>query len=80
MTREQGTGNREHQKRFWDILLFVTYFGFFLFTYLGREYLLKITFCKRLSLQGDVDDSPDEDGGVIFKTLFIKQLGQHQTH
>jgi hypothetical protein len=26
--------NRELQKRFWDILLFVTYFGFFLFTYL----------------------------------------------
>ncbi|MDB9521823.1 hypothetical protein PN480_07660 [Dolichospermum circinale CS-1225] len=29
MTREQGTGNR-----FWATLLFVTYVGFFPFTYL----------------------------------------------
>ncbi|MDB9535669.1 hypothetical protein PN451_07410 [Dolichospermum planctonicum CS-1226] len=30
MTREQGTGNR-----FWATLLFVTYVGFFPFTYLS---------------------------------------------
>jgi len=30
MTREQGTG-----KRFWTTLLFVTYVGFFPFTYLS---------------------------------------------
>jgi hypothetical protein len=43
MTREQGTGNREQGtgnreqgtgKRFWATLLFVTYVGFFPFTYL----------------------------------------------
>jgi len=34
--REQGTGNREQGtgKRFWATLLFVTYVGFFPFTYL----------------------------------------------
>ena len=32
MTREQGTG-----KRFWVTLLFVTYFGFFPFTYLNMK-------------------------------------------
>ncbi|MDB9487788.1 hypothetical protein PN492_14725 [Dolichospermum circinale CS-537/01] len=34
--REQGTGNREQGtgKRFWTTLLFVTYVGFFPFTYL----------------------------------------------
>jgi hypothetical protein len=36
MSREQGTGNGEQgtEKRFWETLLFVTYFGFFPFTYL----------------------------------------------
>jgi hypothetical protein len=36
MTREQGTGNREQGtgKRFSATLLFVTYVGFFPFTYL----------------------------------------------
>ncbi|MDB9538051.1 hypothetical protein PN451_19815 [Dolichospermum planctonicum CS-1226] len=48
MTREQGTGNREQGRerrgfgqlyfsllmRFWTTLLFVTYVGFFPFTYL----------------------------------------------
>ena len=34
--REQGTGDREQGtgKRFWATLLFVTYVGFFPFTYL----------------------------------------------
>ncbi|MFN5992219.1 MAG: hypothetical protein ACK6A9_07125 [Dolichospermum sp.] len=38
MTREQGTGNREQGtgKRFSATLLFVTYFGFFPFTYLSE--------------------------------------------
>jgi hypothetical protein len=38
MTREQGTGNREQGtgKRFWTTLLFVTYVGFFPFTYLVK--------------------------------------------
>ncbi|WP_271827300.1 hypothetical protein [Dolichospermum circinale] len=36
MIREQGTGNREQgtEKGFWATLLFVTYVGFFPFTYL----------------------------------------------
>ncbi|MBE9219454.1 hypothetical protein [Dolichospermum flos-aquae] len=46
MTREQGTGNREQgtgnreqgtEKRFRATLLFVTYVGFFPFTYLVRH-------------------------------------------
>ena len=39
MTREQGTG-----KRFWATLLFVTYVGFFPFTYLFKAYLLSIAY------------------------------------
>ncbi|MFN5892984.1 MAG: hypothetical protein ACK45Z_10170 [Dolichospermum sp.] len=37
MTREQGTGNR-----FWATLLFVTYVGFFPFTYLYHSIVLKL--------------------------------------
>jgi hypothetical protein len=47
MTREQGTGNREQGtgnreqgtgNRFSATLLFVTYVGFFPFTYLSKSY------------------------------------------
>jgi hypothetical protein len=46
MTREQGTGNRVQGtgyrvqgtgNRFWATLLFVTYVGFFPFTYLTKK-------------------------------------------
>jgi hypothetical protein len=45
--REQGTGDREQGtgKRFWATLLFVTYVGFFPFTYL-------FTFTKVVKVQG----------------------------
>ncbi|MFM5889093.1 MAG: hypothetical protein ACKPFD_01245 [Dolichospermum sp.] len=38
MTREQGTLNWEQGtgERFWETLLFVTYVGFFPFTYLAE--------------------------------------------
>jgi hypothetical protein len=37
--REQGTGNR-----FWTTLLFVTYVGFFPFTYLFQVFSLNINY------------------------------------
>jgi hypothetical protein len=44
IVREQGTGNGERgtEERFWATLLFVTYVGFFPFTYL----LQSLKFCK----------------------------------
>ena len=52
MTREQGTGNR-----FWATLLFVTYVGFFPFTYLLNDIKLK---CPRFIYLGGLEAHPTE--------------------
>ncbi|MDB9523647.1 hypothetical protein PN480_17095 [Dolichospermum circinale CS-1225] len=50
MTREQGTGNREQGTGNRETLLFVTYVGFFPFTYLIRFYLINKLRNMSLSL------------------------------
>ncbi|MFN9555339.1 MAG: hypothetical protein ACK56O_13735 [Dolichospermum sp.] len=56
MTREQVTGNRLQGtgKRFWATLLFVTYVGFFPFTYLTLLPLICIIIVGKMPAPQDM--------------------------